>query len=122
MQQRPRGRRGLQHLTVGAVVGKAVAALGRAHDRPTLLDDDRPHVLEDEQGQADDGDQGGDAPVVLQEDRRDGEGALDVAVAALDGGLILIAAEDLGSGDVVAEVGQQGVPAVTGGFGVAEDG
>ncbi|MFJ2806010.1 hypothetical protein [Kitasatospora sp. NPDC087271] len=45
---------------------------------------------EDQQGQADHGDQGGDAPVVLQEDRRVREGALEVVVAAFDHGLALV--------------------------------
>lgn len=44
---------------------------------------------EDQQGQADDLDQGGDAPVVLHEDRRDREGAFEVVVSALDRALAL---------------------------------
>jgi hypothetical protein len=51
---------------------------------------------EDEQGQADDGDQGGDALVVVQEYGGDCEGAFEVAVAALDGGLAFVADEDPG--------------------------
>ncbi|MDQ1012174.1 hypothetical protein QFZ82_006659 [Streptomyces sp. V4I23] len=74
---------------------------------------------EDQQGQADHGDQGGDAAVVLQEHRRDREGALDVAVSALDGALALIVQQDLGGGGLVGgQVGQQRVPAVDGRFGV----
>jgi hypothetical protein len=41
------------------------------------------YQAEDEQGQADDGDQGGDAPVALAEQGGDGEGALEGGVAAL---------------------------------------
>jgi len=55
---------------------------------------------------------------VSQEHRRDGEGALEVAVAPLDGGLVLVAVQDFGGVDVGGEVAQQGVPAVTGGVGV----
>jgi hypothetical protein len=51
---------------------------------------------EDEQGQADDADQGGDAPVVLQVERRDGERAFEVAVAAFCDGLALVVVKDLG--------------------------
>lgn len=43
----------------------------------------------DQQGQADHGDQGCDAAVVLQEQRRDGQRALELAVAALDHSLAL---------------------------------
>lgn len=42
------------------------------------------YQAEDEQGEADHGDQGGDAPVVFQEQRGDGEGALERGVAAFD--------------------------------------
>ena len=42
------------------------------------------YQAEDEQGQADHGDQGGDAPVVLQEEGGDGEGAFERRVAASD--------------------------------------
>jgi len=57
-------------------------------------------------GEADDADQGGDAPVVLQVDRRDREGAFEVAVAAFGDGLALVVPEDLaGAGLVGADVG-----------------
>src|SRR5882672_12877795 len=55
---------------------------------------------------------------MLQEDRRDGQGALDVAVSALDDGLVFVTVEHLDGVDVRVEVGQQGVPAVAGRVGV----
>src|SRR5271157_63703 len=74
---------------------------------------------EDQQGQADHGDQGGDAAVGLQEQRGDRQGSFELAVAAFDGVLALVAAEDLlRAGLAGRQVGQQGVPAVGGGLGV----
>jgi hypothetical protein len=51
---------------------------------------------EDQQGQADHGDQGLDAPVGLQEHRRDRQRTLEAAVAALDDLLALVAGQHLG--------------------------
>ena len=65
------------HLAVGAQ-GFADLPLGQA---------------EDQQGQADHGDQGSDAAVGLQEQGGDREGAFELAVAAFDGVLALVAAE-----------------------------
>ncbi|MCT9105386.1 hypothetical protein [Streptomyces mirabilis] len=59
---------------------------------------------EHQQGQADHGDQGGDAPIVVQEDRRHGERALEVAAAALDHRPTLVAEEDVSRGRMPAEV------------------
>src|SRR5208282_5117673 len=74
---------------------------------------------EDQQGQADHGDQGGDAAVGLQEQGRDRQGAFELAVAAFNDVLALVAAEDLlRAGLAGLQVGQQRVPAVRGGFGV----
>ena len=74
---------------------------------------------EDQQGQADHGDQGGDPAVGLQEQGGDRERAFELAVAALDDVLALVPAENLRrSGLVRVQVGEQGVPAVSGGFGV----
>ncbi|MDX2733625.1 hypothetical protein [Streptomyces sp. PA03-2a] len=68
---------------------------------------------EHQQGQADHGDQGGDAPVAAQEHRRDGEWSFELAVAAFDYGLALVVQQDLGRvGLVGGQVGQQRVPAV----------
>ncbi|MCX5342508.1 hypothetical protein [Streptomyces atratus] len=50
---------------------------------------------EDQQCQADDLDQGGGAAVVLDEDRGDGERALEVRVAAFDRALALVLDQDL---------------------------
>src|SRR4029453_203744 len=50
---------------------------------------------EDEQGQADHGDQGLDAPVGLQEHRRDRQRTLERPVAALDDFLALVAGQHL---------------------------
>ena len=62
---------------------------------------------EDEQGEADDGDEGFDAPVVLQEHGGDGEGSFEVAVAAFDGFLAFVAAEHFaGVGYAGVQVGQ----------------
>jgi hypothetical protein len=52
------------------------------------------YQAEDEQGQADDGDRGGDAPVVLAEQGGDGEGALEGGVAALDCFLAFVEDQD----------------------------
>ncbi|WP_211593464.1 hypothetical protein [Microbispora sp. H10836] len=74
---------------------------------------------EDEQGQADDGDQGGDAPVVLQVEGRDGQRAFEGGVAAFDRFLSFVEGQDGGGvGLLGGQVGEQGVPAVDGGFGV----
>src|SRR5438552_9255059 len=74
---------------------------------------------EDEQGQADDGDESGDAPVVLEVHGGDGQRSFEVPVASLDRFLALVAAQDFGGvGLGRVEVGQQGVPAVGGGLGV----
>ena len=54
---------------------------------------------EDQQGDADDADEGVDAVVVVQEDRADLEGLLEVAVAALDDLLVFVEAEDLAGGE-----------------------
>jgi hypothetical protein len=78
-----------------------------------------PGQAEDQQGQADHGDQGGDAPVEFQEERGDGEGAFELAVAAFDDMLAFVAAEDPGRAGLAGrQVGQQRVPAVPGGFSV----
>src|SRR5258707_15356485 len=77
------------------------------------------HQAEDEQGQADDGDQGGDAPVVLAEQGSDGERAFERGVAAFYCFLPLVEDQDLGGGSLVGvQVGEQGIPAVGGGLGV----
>jgi hypothetical protein len=61
---------GVQALDLGlALVGEALSDLAF-------------YQAEDEQGQADDGDQGGDAPVVLAEQGGDGEGSSEGGVAA----------------------------------------
>ena len=63
--------------------------------------------------------QGGDAPVAFQEVRGDGEGAFELAVAAFHDMLAFVAAENLGGASLAGgQVGQQGVPAVYGGFSV----
>lgn len=61
------------------------------------------YQAEDEQGQADDGDQGGDAPVVLQEQGGDGEGSLEGGVAAF--GCFLSLVEDQDPGGVGSAAG-----------------
>jgi hypothetical protein len=77
------------------------------------------YQAEDEQGQADDGDQGGDAPVVLAEQGSHGEGAFERGVAAFYCFLPLVEDQDLGGGSLAGvQVGEQGVPAVGGGLGV----
>jgi hypothetical protein len=74
---------------------------------------------EDEQGQADHGDQGGDAAVVLQVDRGDGEGSFRRGVGAFDGFLAFVVQQYLCGVRVIdRQVGQQGLPAVGGGVGV----
>src|ERR1700751_2115381 len=65
----------------GAVAGQAGHHLAVRGQRLADLPLDQ---AEDQQGQADHGDQGGDAPVELQEDGGDGEGAFELAVAAFD--------------------------------------
>lgn len=68
---------------------------------------------EDEQGQADDGDQRGDAAVVLQVAGGHGQRAFERGVAAFDGFLAFVEPQDLpGVGLAGIEVGQQRVPAV----------
>jgi hypothetical protein len=54
------------------------------------------YQAEDEQGEADHGDQGGDAAVVLAEQGGDGEGTLERGVAAFDGFLALVEEQDPG--------------------------
>src|ERR1700735_839986 len=77
------------------------------------------YQAEDEQGQADDGDQGGDAPVVLQEQGGDGEWSLERRVAAFYRLLPLVEQEDPGCvGLAGVQVGERCVPAVGGGRGV----
>jgi hypothetical protein len=77
------------------------------------------YQAEDEQGQADDGDQSGDAPVVLAEQGSDGEGAFERGVAAFYCFLPLVEDQDLGGGSLVGvQIGEQGIPAVGGGLGV----
>src|SRR6266542_1613838 len=86
----------------GAVSPQPIKLLGGG-DRLADLTFDQ---AEDQQGQADDGDQGGDAPVVFEEHRRHRQRAF-------------VAPQDLGSvrlGGV--QVGQQGVPAISGSQGV----
>ena len=74
---------------------------------------------EDQQGQADHGDQGGDAAAGLQEQGGNRERAFELAVAALDDVLALVAAENLRcTGLAWLQVRQQGVPAVGGGLSV----
>src|SRR5713226_3462148 len=71
------------------------------------------YQAEDQQGQADHGDQSGDAAVGLQEQGGHREGAFELAVTAFSDVLALVAAEDLfGAGLAGGKVGQQGVPAV----------
>ncbi|MER6367087.1 hypothetical protein ABT255_01685 [Streptomyces mirabilis] len=85
----------------GPVVGVEVAhGLIAAQSLADLAFDEAEH----QQGQADHGDQGGDAPVVVQEDRGHGGRALEVAVAALDHRPALVAQEDVSRGRVPAEV------------------
>ena len=77
------------------------------------------YQAEDEQGEADDGDQGGDAAVVLAEEGGDGERSFERGVAAFDCFLSFVEQEDLGGVGVAGvQVGEQGVPAVGGGLGV----
>ncbi|MFI1185966.1 hypothetical protein [Streptomyces californicus] len=72
---------------------------------------------EHQQGQADDLDQGGDPSVVLDEDRRDGQGAFDVVVPAFDRALPPVVDQDLGRACLLGgQGGQQRVPAVDGGL------
>jgi hypothetical protein len=74
---------------------------------------------EDQQGQADHGDQGGDAAVGLQEQGGNRERAFELAVPAFDDMLALITAENLRrAGLVKVQVCQQGIPAAGGGPGV----
>jgi hypothetical protein len=73
----------------------------------------------DEQGEADDADEGGDAPVGVEEHRRDGERSFEVVVAAFAGaGLVLVPGQHLRGGEGRGQVGQQCVPAVGSGFGI----
>src|ERR1035438_6943022 len=66
------------------------------------------YQAEDQQGQADHRDQSGDASVGLEEQGSDREGAFEVAVAAFDDVLALVAAEDLfGAGLARGTGGQQ---------------
>ena len=105
----------------GAGGGRAVAGQAGHHlgVRGQCLADLPLGQAEDQQGQADHGDQGGDAPVEFQEDRGDGEGAFELAVAAFNDVLAFVAAEDPGRAGLAGrQVGQQRVPAVPGGFGV----
>src|SRR6266508_1029632 len=99
----------------GAVSPQPIQALGGG-DGPA----DLPlHQAEHQQGQADDGDQGGDASVGLQEHGRDRQWAFEAGVAALDNLLTLVAPQDLGGVSLGGiQVGQQGVPAVGSGLGV----
>src|SRR6266540_3962497 len=53
---------------------------------------------EDEQGDADDGDQRGDAVVVVQEDRADLEGLFEIAVALLHDPLVFVEAQHVQGG------------------------
>src|ERR1700748_51277 len=100
----------------GAVAGQAGHHLAVRGQRLAGLPLDQ---AEDQQGQADHGDQGGDAPVELQEDGGDGEGAFELAVAAFDDMLAFVAAKDLGRGGLAGrQDGQQRGPAVPGGFSV----
>ena len=105
-------------------VGRAGGAVaGQAGHHPAVrgqgLADLPFDQAEDQQGQADHGDQGGDAAVGLQEQRGDREGAFELAVAAFDDVLALVAAEDLGRAGLAGlQVGQQRVPAVGGGLSV----
>lgn len=64
-------------------------------------------------------DQGGDAPVELQEQRRDREEAFEVAVSALDVRPALVSDQDLGGiCDLGVQAGRHRMPAVGGGLGV----
>ena len=77
------------------------------------------YQAEDEQGEADDGDQGGDAPVVLAEQGGDGERAFERGVAAFDCFLAFVEDQDPGGvGFAGIQVGEQGVPAIGGGLGI----
>src|SRR6266568_409751 len=62
---------------------------------------------EDEQGDADDGDEGLDPVVVVQEHGPDPQGLLEVAVALLDDPLVFVDAQDVlcGQGRAVGVVG-----------------
>ncbi|MDB1090206.1 hypothetical protein PJ985_21875 [Streptomyces sp. ACA25] len=91
---------------------------GHALFRPQGPSDLPLDQAEHQQGQADDLDQGGDAPVVLDEDRRDRERPLEVVVAALDRALALVVDQDLAwVGFLSGQRGQQRVPAVDRGLG-----
>ncbi len=72
----------------------------RRHNKPSTTwgepHRDRSNEAEDEQREADDGDDGFDAPVVLRKHRDDREGSFEVAVAAFDAFLALVPAQHLG--------------------------
>ncbi|MEZ5382876.1 MAG: hypothetical protein R2754_13915 [Microthrixaceae bacterium] len=66
----------------------------------------------DEERDPDDGEHGGDAVVVVEEDRSDFEGAFGFSVADLDEGLVFVDFEDPGGGDVAGQVRGERVDAV----------
>ena len=72
----------------------------------------------DEQGDADDGDEGVDAVVVVQEDRPHVQGLFEVAVALFDDPLVFVDVEHVERGQCalgwVGQVGGEGVEPVEG--------
>ena len=66
----------------------------------------------DEERDPDDGEHGGDAVVVVEEDRPDFEGAFGFSVADLDEWLVFVDFEDPGGGDVAGNVGGERVDAI----------
>ena len=95
----------------GAAFGQQSGELLVGAERGAGLGFDQP---EDQQRDPDDADQRVDAVVVVQEDRADLEGLLDVAVAALDDLLVFVEPEDLAGGDPAGEVRRERVDPVEG--------
>jgi hypothetical protein len=87
-----------------AVVGVEAAHGPLGAERPSDLPLDQ---AEDQQSQTDDLDQGGNAPVVLHEDRHDRERSLDVVVSALDRALALVVDQSLPGACLVGGDGRQ---------------
>src|SRR5260370_29403426 len=90
----------------GAAFGQDAGQRGPGPECVAQLGFDEP---EDEQRDADDGDEGGDAVVVVQEDGPDLEGLLQVAVPLLDGPLVFVDLQHVHGGQRrAAGVGQVG--------------
>jgi hypothetical protein len=91
---------GLQDEAAGGSGGTVVEAVEPDHVGVALLGEAGADFsfdeAEDEQGEADDGDEGGDPPVVLQEHGCDREGSFDRGVALFHDGLAFVAAQDFG--------------------------